>query len=86
MITIKDLSKKYGTKTVLNGIDLSFEVGNVYGVVGKNGAGKTTLFNCISGMERHSGDIVSEFKVLKNHLGLLETNPVFLSHLTGWEY
>jgi len=52
MITIKDLSKKYGNKTVLNGIDLSFEQGKVYGVVGKNGAGKTTLFNCIADVER----------------------------------
>ncbi len=86
MITIKDLSKKYGSKTVLNGIDLSFDAGKVYGVVGKNGAGKTTLFNCIAGIERYEGDIDSKFETLKNHLGILETNPIFLSHITGWEY
>ncbi|MFK8055931.1 MAG: ATP-binding cassette domain-containing protein [Saprospiraceae bacterium] len=86
MITIKNLSKKFGSKSVLNGIDLSFEKGKVYGVVGKNGAGKTTLFNCIAGVERYTGDIDSEYDVLKNHIGILETNPVFLSRITGWEY
>ena len=86
MITIKGLTKKYGDKTVLNRIDLSFKKGNVYGVVGKNGAGKTTLFNCIAGVERYAGEIDSEFETLKNHIGILETNPVFMSLITGWEY
>jgi ABC-2 type transport system ATP-binding protein len=50
MITISNLSKKYGTKEVLKGIDLNLEKGKVYGIVGENGAGKTTLFRCIAGL------------------------------------
>jgi len=86
MITIKNLSKSYGKNNILKGINLSFEKGNIYGVVGKNGSGKTTLFNCIAGIGTYDGSIDSEFEDLKNHVGLLETNPVFLSRITGWEY
>ena len=86
MISIKNLSKSFGKKDVLSDINLSLEKGKVYGIVGKNGAGKTTLFRCLSGLEKHSGEVESEYSNLKNHMGLLETNPVFLSRITGWEY
>lgn len=86
MISIKKLSKTYGSKLVLQDINLELEKGNVYGIVGKNGAGKTSLFNCIAGIIKYDGDIISEYKNIKNHIGLLETNPIFLSRITGWEY
>jgi ABC-2 type transport system ATP-binding protein len=71
---------------VLNNIKLTFEQGQVYGIVGKNGAGKTTLFRCLANIESYTGIIQSPHNILKNHLGLLETNPIFLSRITGWEY
>jgi ABC-2 type transport system ATP-binding protein len=86
MISIKHLSKAYGNNQVLNDLDLHFEKGKVYGIVGENGSGKTTLFKCIAGMENYVGSIHSDFDNLKNHLGFLETNPVFMSRITGWEY
>jgi len=86
MIRIKNLSKEYGNKEVLCNINLNFEKGKVYGIIGRNGAGKTTLFNCIAGLEIYEGEIDSEFKSIKDHLGLLETNPVFMSRITAWEY
>ena len=86
MITVKELSKSYGNKQVLKSINLQFEKGKIYGIVGKNGAGKTTLFRCLSGIEDHLGIIDSEYVNLKNHLGLLETNPIMMSRITGWEY
>jgi len=86
MITIKNLTKKYGNKKVLDNINLSFEKGKVYGIVGKNGAGKSTLFKCIADIESYDGSIDSPFEHLKNHIGILETNPVFLTRITGWEY
>lgn len=86
MISINNLSKSYGKNQVLSKINLQFEKGKIHGIVGKNGAGKTTLFNCIAGLEDYVGTIDSEFKKIKNHLGLLETNPNFLSRITGWEY
>ena len=86
MLIIRDIFKQYGHKKVLDGINLSLEKGNVYGVVGKNGAGKTTLFRCIAGLERCRGEIESDYDNLKNHIGFLETTPIFLSRVTGWEY
>ncbi|GGG50636.1 ABC transporter ATP-binding protein [Bizionia arctica] len=86
MIKITNLSKFYGKNQVLNAIDLEFEKGKVYGIVGENGAGKTTLFRCISGLETYKGDIQSDFKKLKDHLGLLLTEPFFFSKITGKEY
>lgn len=86
MIEINKLSKKFGTKEVLKNISLTFSKGKVYGIVGRNGAGKTTLFNCISGLEKFEGDIVSDFNQLKSHIGFLGTNPIIMSRITGWEY
>lgn len=86
MIHIKKLSKYYGKKQVLKNIDVSFEKGQVYGIVGENGSGKTTLFRCISGLEKYDGQITSDFKILKNHLGFLMTEPFFFSKITGTEY
>ena len=86
MIKIENLSKKFGAKKVLNSINLNFEKGTIYGVVGENGAGKTTLFKCISGLEAYSGKISSDFISLKSKLGLLLTEPFFFSKITGKEY
>lgn len=86
MIKIKGLSKSYGNNEVLKNISLEFSRGKVYGVVGENGAGKTTLFRCIAGLESYSGEINSDIVPLKNHLGLLLTDPFFFSKITGKEY
>lgn len=86
MLEIKNLSKNYGKKKALDGINLSFKPGQVYGIVGENGAGKTTLFKCIAGLESHQGVVNSPYESLKDHLGYLETNPIFMSFITGWEY
>ena len=86
MIKVNNLSKYYGTKQVLKNINISFEKGTVYGIVGENGSGKTTLFRCIAELEKYSGKITSDFKQLKNHLGLLFTEPFFFARITGKEY
>lgn len=86
MIRIRELNKNYGSKEVLKNINLEFSAGKVVGIVGENGAGKTTLFRCIAGLEEYQGEITSEFSPLKNHLGLLLTEPFFFSRITGREY
>lgn len=86
MIIIKDLSKAYGNRQVLKNVNISFEQGKVYGIVGENGAGKTTLFRCIAGIEPYNGSIKADLNPLKNHLGLLLTEPFFFSKITGREY
>jgi ABC-2 type transport system ATP-binding protein len=86
MIKMNDLSKVFGDKEVLKNVSMEFSKGNVYGIVGENGAGKTTLFRCIAGLECYSGEIISDVTPLKNHLGLLLTDPFFFTMITGKEY
>ena len=86
MITIQDLTMSYGSHTILKKINIQFDEGKVYGIVGKNGAGKTSLFRCIAGLEKYDGIINSSQNPLKNHLGLLLTEPFFFEKITGKEY
>lgn len=86
MIIIRNLSKKFGTKEVLKKVNIQFERGKVYGIIGDNGAGKTTLFRCIAGLETYEGKIDALFNPLKNYLGFLLTEPYFFQKITGREY
>lgn len=49
LVDVRNVSKRYGSVTVINNVSLSVDSGEVLGVLGPNGAGKTTLFNIISG-------------------------------------
>jgi ABC-2 type transport system ATP-binding protein len=50
MITIQNLSFAYKKKPVFNGLNLQFETGHVYGLLGKNGTGKSSLLRNIAGL------------------------------------
>ena len=50
MIEIKNLHKKFGKLTVLDGLDLVIDKGGVFSILGPNGSGKTTLIKCLLGM------------------------------------
>lgn len=86
MISIKNLNKKFGTKELFNQINIQFDKGKVYGILGDNGAGKTTFFRCIAGLETYDGEITATLNPLKNHLGLLVTDPFMFQKITGKEY
>jgi len=51
LIEIQDLHKSYKGNTVLDGINLSIEKGNVIGIIGPSGTGKSTLLRCINRLE-----------------------------------
>ena len=52
VIDIAGFSKVYGNFTAVDGVDLSVEPGEIFGVLGPNGAGKTTLLECMVGLRR----------------------------------
>ena len=49
-IETSKLTKKYGSKTVVNGINLQVPQGEIYGFLGRNGAGKSTFINMLTGV------------------------------------
>ena len=59
MIQIRNVHKKFGDLTVLDGIDLDVEKGDVIAILGPSGSGKTTFLRCLNFLERaDSGTMV----------------------------
>jgi ABC-2 type transport system ATP-binding protein len=66
MITIENLSKKYGKQTVLNIEELAIPTGQSFGLVGNNGAGKTTLFSLLLDLIQPSTGKITNHEVQVN--------------------
>lgn len=59
MIEIRNVRKSFGGHVVLDGIDLTIDKGDIFGLIGVSGAGKSTLLRCINRLEEvDSGEIV----------------------------
>jgi len=50
LLTVENLTKKFGGKRVLSDVRFTVRPGEVLGLIGPNGAGKTTLFECLAGL------------------------------------
>ncbi|MBT8316749.1 MAG: ABC transporter ATP-binding protein [Lutibacter sp.] len=70
MIEFKNLHKRFGKLTVLDGLDLSIKEGGIFAILGPNGSGKTTLIKCLLGMVIPNTGVIS-FKN-ENVLGKFE--------------
>lgn len=66
MISTKELSKKYGKKTVLKIDTLEIPKGQSFGLVGNNGAGKTTFFNLILDLIKPSSGLILNNEIQVN--------------------
>ena len=63
MLTITNLAMQFGTKLLFTDVNLTFNVGHRYGLVGANGAGKTTFFKLLNREETPSD---GEINMVKN--------------------
>lgn len=94
MIRTRQLVKRYGTRTAVDGIDLDIPAGQLVGLLGPNGAGKSTTIKMLTGMltptsgtaEVAGFDMTTQSLEAKRVLGYVpETGAVFES-LTAREY
>ena len=58
-IQVRGLKKSYGSHTVLKGLDLQIEKGEIFALLGVNGAGKTTALECIEGLRKYDSGAVT---------------------------
>ena len=67
LLETKNIVKKYGSRTVVDGVNLQVNTGVVVGLLGPNGAGKTTSFYSIAGFIRpNEGNILLDGEVITN--------------------
>jgi ABC-2 type transport system ATP-binding protein len=92
VIEITGVTKRYGSATVLDNINVSFERGRIHGLIGRNGSGKTMLMKCICGfVPVTSGKIVVNGKIIgkdtdvPDRLGAIIENPGFLYNYSGYK-
>ena len=94
ILEIYGLSKCFGDKNVLCGIDLAVPSGNVFGFVGRNGAGKTTTMKAVLGLLKIdegeilvAGERVTYGETATNrYIGYLPDVPEFYTFMTPVEY
>ena len=87
-LTVKNLTKGYDEKEVLNDVNITFESGKIYGLLGRNGAGKTTFFNCINDdIPKDQGEVLLEGKPIQSkQIGYVISTPTVPEFLTGKEF
>lgn len=84
VVSTHGLTKTYGTRRALEGVDLAVPPGSIYGLVGPNGAGKTTLIAILAGLRRPSAGTV-EFAIPRDRVAVLPDTPQFEPWLTARE-
>lgn len=91
-IEVKNVSKDFKGVTILHDINLTFESGKIYGLIGRNGTGKSVFLKMLCGFYKpttgvilYDGvDVIKESGFPKDTRALIET-PQFLPDLTGYE-
>jgi ABC-2 type transport system ATP-binding protein len=94
LIRVQGLTKSFGAKPVLCGVDLEIPRGQIFGYIGPNGAGKTTTVRILCGMLDGFGgsatvcghDVAREPLDVKRHLGYVPESGALYDALTPLEY
>lgn len=93
LIVARNITKRYGRKRVLSGVDLTVAQGKVMALLGANGAGKSTLMRIISGLTKPDrGEVllggVSARRVgheIRRYIGLVAHAPLLYDNLSAWD-
>ena len=89
-VTVRELTKRYGTRAAVDGLDLDVPTGSLAGFIGPNGAGKTTTLRMLVGLvapTSGSGEVfgqsISEPERYLGRVGALIEGPAFYPGLSG---
>ncbi len=93
LVELKDVVKRYGTNTVLNGVSLSVEKGEIIAIIGRSGSGKSTMLRCVNGLEPIQGGTVAfdgkivndpktDLRALRQHVGIVFQSFNLFPHLS----
>jgi ABC-type multidrug transport system ATPase subunit len=89
IVELTTVSRLYGTFAALRNIDISFEQGRCYVLLGENGAGKSTLLRTIAGLLRPTFGTVTVFgkrpTEQRDRIGYMSHSPMLYDELTGLE-
>jgi ABC-type multidrug transport system ATPase subunit len=89
IVELTAVSRLYGTFAALRQIDISFEQGRCYILLGENGAGKSTLLRTIAGLLRPTFGTVAVFGMSpsdqRDRIGYMSHAPMLYDELTGLE-
>ena len=94
ILSISNLTKKYGDKVAVDNLSLSLESGKICAFIGKNGAGKTTTLKCCVGMlSFEQGEITingisvkNDPLAVKQNIAYIPDNPDIYEFMTGIGY
>ena len=78
-VTVNNEFKRYGRVEALQGVSLSVEPGELFGIIGPDGAGKTSLFRILTTLLRADGgsasvcglDVVKDYKAIRRRVGYM---------------
>jgi len=87
-----DLEKKFKDNLIFSHVNVEFEEGKIYGIVGENGSGKTVFLKTLCGLLKpSSGKVVYNGKTLKEDfdflpsIGIIIEKPGFFDEMTGFD-
>lgn len=91
-IEVQNVVKRFRDQVILKNVSISFEKGQIHGIVGRNGSGKTVLFKCICGlMHPEEGVILVNGKRvgrdvdMPEDIGAIIEAPGFLPNYSGYK-
>ncbi len=92
MIEIKNITKSYDERKILDDISINFEEGKIYGIIGQNGSGKSVLLKVMSGFITpdqgsiiYDGKDINKEETFPDNTGVLLDNSGFIPNLTGFD-
>lgn len=93
VISVKDLTKKFGDFIAVDHITLQVHRGEIFGFLGANGAGKTTAMRMLCGLSFPTSgtgtvagyDIIRQVEEIKRHIGYMSQRFSLYEGLTVWE-